>query len=114
MSRRRKRSLEELDDLLPNELIETTSGSTVIELKAIVSQLEKQVKEMIEKYEDQIDLLADRLESIESDFIQVVEALSPSGSGMIPTRPSPTAPSSATGPQTPAASSGGPKPPSLG
>lgn len=76
MSRRQKRrTVDDLDDLLPSELIETSRGSTVNELSDIVSSLEKQMEEVVGKYEDRITDLNDRLESIEKDFKQVVEAL---------------------------------------
>ena len=102
MSRRRHRSLEDLDDLLPSDMIEATGGSTVSELKTIVDQLEEQMGEMIESYETRIKDLTDRLQSIENDFKQVLEALDGgSGGGSA----SPTAP----GPQI-----GGPTPPSTG
>ncbi|MCH8906924.1 MAG: hypothetical protein IH840_07525 [Candidatus Heimdallarchaeota archaeon] len=80
MSRRRK-TVDDLDALLPNELIETSAGSTVGELKTIVTQLESQMEEMIDKYENKIQQLTDRLESIETDFKQVVDALSGAGGG---------------------------------
>lgn len=77
---RRRRSLEDLDDLLPNELIETSSGSTVADLSSIVKELEAQMKNVIDQYESKIADLTDRLESIEKDFKQVVDALKSSGS----------------------------------
>ena len=77
---RRRRSLDDLDDLLPNELIETASGSTVAELSSIVKELETQMEDVIEQYESKITDLTDRLESIEKDFKQVIEALKSGGS----------------------------------
>jgi chaperonin cofactor prefoldin len=109
MSRRRHRSLDDLDDLLPNELIETTSGSTVVELKAIVDQLEEQMDEMIENYEKRIKDLSERLESIENDFKQVLEALD--GTSSAPASPAPTqapSPQDTKGPG-PSLPSSGPK-----
>ena len=105
MARRRNRSLNDLDDLLPNELIETTGGSTVIELKEIVDQLEGQMEEMIESYESRISDLSERLESIEEDFKQVLQALD-GASGSSGPAPPPTA----SGPApSPAGPSSGPK-----
>lgn len=101
MSRRRPRSVDSMDALLPDELIESSSGSTVNELKIIVDQLEEQLNEIVQKYEKKIEDLTERLESIETDFIQVIEGLgSPQGS---------PAPSASSPPPT-----GGSKPPSLG
>ena len=68
-----------MDDLLPNELIETTSASTTADLVTIVSELENQMEDMVDKYEKQITELSSRLESIENDFKQVVEALKSGG-----------------------------------
>lgn len=79
MSRRVRRTVNDMDDLLPNELIETTSASTTADLVTIVSELEDQMEDMIDKYEKQINELSSRLESIENDFKQVVEALKSSG-----------------------------------
>ena len=64
-----------MDDLLPSELIETTSSSTTADLANIITGLEDQMEEMVKQYEKQIKELSDRLESIENDFKQVVEAL---------------------------------------
>jgi archaellum component FlaC len=79
MSRRVRRTVNDMDDLLPNELIETTSASTTADLVTIVSELENQMEDMIDKYEKQINELSSRLESIENDFKQVVEALKSGG-----------------------------------
>ncbi|MHA2028059.1 MAG: hypothetical protein ACW99A_08855 [Candidatus Kariarchaeaceae archaeon] len=79
MSRRVRRTVNDMDDLLPSELIETTSASTTADLVSIVSELENQMDEMVEKYENQIKELSERLESIENDFKQVVEALKSGG-----------------------------------
>jgi len=87
MSRRRK-TVDDLDALLPSEMIESSGGgATVAELKSIVTQLESQMEEMIGKYEKKITDLNDRLESIETDFKQVVEALGGSGGGGGPPAP---------------------------
>lgn len=79
MSRRVRRTVNDMDDLLPNELIETTSASTTADLVTIVSELENQMEDMVDKYEKQINALSSRLESIENDFKQVVEALKSGG-----------------------------------
>ncbi|MCE7734570.1 MAG: hypothetical protein GPJ54_06820 [Candidatus Heimdallarchaeota archaeon] len=79
MSRRVRRTVNDMDDLLPNELIETTSASTTADLVTIVSELENQMEDMVDKYEKQINELSSRLESIENDFKQVVEALKSGG-----------------------------------
>ena len=75
MSRRVRRTVNDMDDLLPSELIETTSSSTTADLANIITGLEDQMEEMVKQYEKQIKELSDRLESIENDFKQVVEAL---------------------------------------
>ena len=79
MSRRVRRTVNDMDDLLPSELIETTSSSTTADLANIVTELEKQMDEIVDKYENQIQELSNRLESIENDFKQVVEALKSGG-----------------------------------
>ena len=79
MSRRLRRTVNDMDDLLPNELIETTSSSTTADLASIVTGLENQMDDIVEKYENQIQELSNRLESIENDFKQVVEALKSGG-----------------------------------
>lgn len=79
MSRRVRRTVNDMDDLLPSELIETTSSSTTADLGSIITGLESQMEEMVGKYEKEIKELSDRLESIENDFKQVVEALRSSG-----------------------------------
>ncbi|OLS27392.1 MAG: hypothetical protein HeimC2_12320 [Candidatus Heimdallarchaeota archaeon LC_2] len=79
MSRRVRRTVNDMDDLLPSELIETTSSSTTADLASIVSGLENQMDEIVDKYEKQIEELSNRLESIENDFKQVVEALKSGG-----------------------------------
>ena len=108
MSRRRPRKLDDLDDLLPNELIESTGGSTVIELKEIVNQLEEQMEEMIGSYEKRIEDLTNRLESIEDDFKQVLNALDGSGGSS----PAPAAAPATSGPSTgPSTGPKGPAPP---
>lgn len=79
MSRRVRRTVDDMDDLLPSELIETTTASTTADLVSIVAGLENQMEEMVDKYEKQIQELSERLESIENDFKQVVEALKSGG-----------------------------------
>ena len=79
MSRRVRRTVNDMDDLLPSELIETTSSSTTADLANIVTELEKQMDDIVDKYENQIQELSNRLESIENDFKQVVEALKSGG-----------------------------------
>ena len=109
MSRRRARSVDDMDDLLPDELIASSSGSTVKELKVIVDQLEEQLEEIVDKYEKKIQDLTSRLESIETDFIQVIEGLKNAQGGAAPA----AGPSSTSQPSAPP-STGGSQPPSLG
>ena len=76
MSRRgKRRTVDDMDDLLPEDLIAGTSGSTIAELNSIVESLEKQLADMTQKYERRIADLTNRLESIESDFKQVIETI---------------------------------------
>ena len=105
MARRRK---VEFDELVPEEVIETTEHHTVSELMNILDELETQFKKTVEDYEKRIKDLTNRIEMLEEDFKEVVDAITKSKGGAVST-PSSTpmgTPSIPTGPSS--GPSGGP------
>lgn len=102
MSIRRRKKKIELDDLLPEEVVESTETTTVEGLAEIVKQIQEQLDEAMGKFETLTKDLVERIELLESDFKQVAQALQKAGQ----------AGSSAAPPPVGGAPSGGPRPPS--
>lgn len=114
MSRRRHRNIEDLDPLLPNDVLTSTSGTTVNELQKIVDDLQKELDDVVEKYEGRISDLTERLELIETDFKQIIQSLGGTPAAT-PSAASPPGPPSIGGASPPPGPpSGGPQPPKLG
>ncbi len=116
-----------MDDLLPEEVVESTDATTVDELSKIVNQIKQQLEDAVSKFETLSKDLTERIELLESDFKQVALALQKAGqianqqptvpttpsvpSGAPPSGPSPGGPRPAPGGPRPA--TGGPRPPKL-
>ena len=117
MSRRRHRNIEDLDPLLPNDVLTSTSGTTVNELQNIVVDLQKELDDVVEKYEGRISDLTERLESIETDFKQIIQSLGGTPAPTAASQPTagPSGPPNIGGASPPPGPpTGGPQPPKLG
>ncbi len=104
MSIRRRKKKIELDELLPEEVVESTETTTVEGLAEIVNQIKEQLDEAMSKFDTLTKDLVERIELLESDFKQVAQALQKAQQGA----GSPQVPS---GPPTAGPPSGGPRPP---
>ncbi|RMG32619.1 MAG: hypothetical protein D6732_13170 [Methanobacteriota archaeon] len=107
MSIRRRKKKIELDELLPEEVVESTETTTVEGLAEIVNQIKEQLDEAMSKFETLTKDLVERIELLESDFKQVAQALQKAqqSGGAAPSGPPSVGPPSGGPPM------GGPRPP---
>ena len=73
MARRKERI--KLGDLVPEEVIESTSHSTISELSNAIVDLERQLQESSKKYERKIQEITKKLETQQADFKNVLDAI---------------------------------------
>ncbi len=116
MSIRRRKTKIDMDDLLPEEVVESTDFTTTQELLNIVEDVKKQLTDAIGKFETLAKDLTERIELLESDFKQVARALQKAG--QVSQGTTPAAPAASSGPPDtggpPPQMGGGPKPPTMG
>jgi len=110
MTMARRRNKVDFDELVPEEVIESTEHKTVSELTNIIEELETQFKKSVEDYEKKIEDLTSRLEMLEDDFKEVINAIQKSkGGAPVQAKTNPVASSSpVSAPKAPSGPTGGP------
>ncbi len=103
----RRRNKVDFDELVPEDVIKSTDHKTVGELNSIIQELEKQLETTVEDYEKRIEDLTNRIDLLEEDFKEVLNAIQKAKGGAVAT-PTATPAGTATVPSGPGGPSGGP------
>ena len=78
MFRKKAKSIDDVKEILPNDLSDKSSDFNIVELENMVNDLENQIKNMKEGYENGLRELNMRIRSMEDDFKYVIESLNDS------------------------------------
>ena len=68
MFRKKAKSIDDVKEILPNDLSDKSSDFNIVELENMVNDLENQIKNMKEGYENGLRELNMRIRSMEDDF----------------------------------------------